>query len=337
MTSLPIRREFLKGAATSGALLFLDPSRLFARPAAWDDESAAPRHEFKFATLSVDRLPELKRELEKLDEKGLVSDHPTFRSYINGFEFTVPKNFPEARSIIVVSQPSFGVEIRFHIEGQVHRLVAPPGYVAGTEASEGLQEEILRRATGSAEGRAEATSLPLKLLAARSGLGAYGRNNICFVPEYGTRHALFALYTEAELADQWREVTLLRKCRGCRICIDQCPTGCLDEERFVLDAGHCVTLYNEVPGEMPDWIDPTVHNALIGCTKCSQGCPANKEYLAAPELLAEITEEESMMLLFQDWQPELVTSVKAKLARLSLSGDLKHLSANLMLLLDAVG
>ena len=94
----------------------------------------------------------------------------------------------------------------------------------------------------------------------------------------GTFLALFAYLTDAPgLEDSWQEPALLEACRDCSICYGICPSNAIRREEFVIDAGRCITLYNEIDGAFPNWILPSMHNALMGCMKCQLGCPENEK------------------------------------------------------------
>ena len=330
------RREILRRGAAGGALcVLLGSGGIFPRRRA-DEGASTSVPPFALATLPVEILPELAREFTALAEGDLLSDHPTFRAYLAGHVFTPPPDFPTARSIVVAAVPNPLTEVAFHLDGEVHRILVPSGYVDHGFDIEVVRKRAAEMATKKGEGRIEAAALPLKLLAAHSGLGQYGKNNICFVPGMGSFHGLTAWYSDHEYPPTGRRALRpLRKCKGCSICIDACPTKCIDAVRFPIDAGKCITLYTEVPGEIPEWLDPRVHHALIGCVKCQYTCPANADLVGDRELIAEIGEDETMMLLLQDWRPELVSAVKAKLARLGLAADLRQLGRNLALWMDA--
>ncbi|HAA85103.1 MAG TPA: hypothetical protein DCE14_01985 [Kosmotogaceae bacterium] len=128
---------------------------------------------------------------------------------------------------------------------------------------------------GFSVGRA---ALPEKLLAARTGLAGYGRNNITYVPKAGSYHRLVALYTDMPCEDyEWQSPSRLDECKNCSACIRSCPTGCIVEERFLINASRCLTYFNESRRPFPSWVNSKWHNAIIGCLKCQMICPANPE------------------------------------------------------------
>ena len=161
--------------------------------------------------------------------------------------------------------------------GRRYPIVISPQYFDDGVTIESVKAAVRRDVVKDPSARLEpARGLHLKLLAARSGLGRYGRNNLCYVEGMGTFLALLAFLTDApELEDSWQEPALLEACRECAICYGICPSNAIRREDFVIDAGRCITLYNEVDGKFPTWILPSMHNALMGCMKCQTGCPEN--------------------------------------------------------------
>ena len=154
----------------------------------------------------------------------------------------------------------------------------------------------------------------LKRLAVRTGLGKYGRNNICYVDGMGSFLTLYAFFTDFSFdEDNWQEVELMNLCSNCKVCLKQCPTGSISEDNFVLDIERCIPLYNEVPGEFPDWIEPSSHNALMGCLRCQLPCPANGEALTKAQKLDSVSEEETEKILDGTFDDALSYSISEKL------------------------
>ena len=123
----------------------------------------------------------------------------------------------------------------------------------------------------------------MKQLAVRSGLAAYGRNNITYIDGFGSFHQLQAFYTDQPLEVHWGKLQMYRLCKGCRICLDDCPTGAIRSSDFVIDPARCITLFNEYPDPLPAWIPASAHNALVGCLRCQLTCPGN-EVAGRPDL-----------------------------------------------------
>jgi epoxyqueuosine reductase len=154
----------------------------------------------------------------------------------------------------------------------------------------------------------------LKRLAVRSGLGQYGRNNICYVDGMGSFTTLLAYFTDYNfLEDHFQDVSLMRRCLKCNICRRKCPTQCIPDKDFIIDAGRCVTLYNEIEGEFPEWLPANAHNALMGCMRCQFDCPQNRDVITKSVRLQDVTEEETHKILAGTTEPELLATLSEKL------------------------
>lgn len=269
---------------------------------------------YKSKTLSVDHLRELQEDINRLKRAGKLSNHKIYRSYLSDKKFEVPESLPSARSLIVMAIFTKLMLVNFHVNGRRHEVMLPPQYY-----SSGLTEEISRNIifkrmiTELGYKIEKARHVHLKLLAVRSGLGRYGRNNLCYVEGMGSLLTLFAYFTDYQFEDNWTEIRMMDCCEDCRICMSHCPTNCITEENFVIDAGKCLSLYNEIEGEFPKWISPEAHNALIGCMKCQLHCPTNSEVIKLTGRLEDVTEEETAKILEGTPDEKLLNSLSNKL------------------------
>jgi epoxyqueuosine reductase len=138
----------------------------------------------------------------------------------------------------------------------------------------------------------------------------------------GTFHALFAFLTDAPwLEDSWRDLAMLEACPECPICYGICPTTAIRRENFVIDAGRCITLFNEVEGSFPNWILPSMHNALMGCMKCQLGCPENEKIGVGVEKGEDISEEETLKILEGKPDDRLLETLGRKLRKFPPAAD----------------
>jgi epoxyqueuosine reductase len=217
------------------------------------------------------------------------------------------------------------MKVIFHANGTPQDIFLPPQYYEDGLTEEMLLDEVKENIIQNSDARVElASKLHLKLLAVRSGLGRYGRNNICYVNGFGSFITLFALFTDyAFETDSWHEIQMMDICQKCRICLHHCPTGAIREENFVIAAGKCVTLYNEIEAEFPDWLPRDVHNALMGCTKCQIPCPANREPLKYTGRLEDITSRETSQFLSGHPDEKTMISVSEKLRMPHMVGSQK--------------
>jgi epoxyqueuosine reductase len=144
--------------------------------------------------VSISHLPSLQKELDSFRAQGMLDDE-FYQRRLSWFRFQVPEALPNAQSLIVVAVPRPQTRAIFTWNGQRRPLILPPTYTAYDDIEEqtgNFLAEILRE-----EGYASAkTALPLKLLAVRSGLGEYGRNNVCYVSVMGSFLQLVAVYSD---------------------------------------------------------------------------------------------------------------------------------------------
>lgn len=279
------------------------------------------------------RTEDLRTAIEGRFEAGLL-DKDSLREYLSFF-YEPPADLVP-RSIIVVAMEALPGHVTFGWKGRQVPVVIPPTYVgfvsrilSAVETLDGWLES---------EGfRALRPRLPLKTLAACSGLAEYGRNNICYVEGMGSFVELAAAVSDMPCdSDPWDEPKAMDLCSSCTICLRACPTGAIAEDRFLLHAGRCLTLHNENSADFPGWIDPSWHNALIGCMKCQETCPGNACVPGRHDDLGSFTEAETGLLLSGTPLVELPPATREKVVMIDFAGDnYELLSRNLAALLEA--
>jgi epoxyqueuosine reductase len=143
--------------------------------------------------------------------EGKLSDNEVFQGYLSDLRFAVPSDFPNAKSIVVLAVSSKVMLVDFHLNGKTQEVMVPPGYYSTGLNKEILQRIVVEEMIKKPGCRIErATGVHLKLLAVRSGLGKYGRNNLVYVDGMGSLLRLFAYFTDYELQDNWTELTMMK-------------------------------------------------------------------------------------------------------------------------------
>jgi epoxyqueuosine reductase len=108
--------------------------------------------------------------------------------------------------------------------------------------------------------------------AVRAGLGFYGKNTLVITQRHGSWVVLGTLVTEAVLEPT---PPLGADCGSCRLCIDACPTGALDEPG-TLDATRCLSYWTQSPQPIPAEYRPELLDQVYGCDICQDVCPWNR-------------------------------------------------------------
>jgi epoxyqueuosine reductase len=113
-----------------------------------------------------------------------------------------------------------------------------------------------------------------KALAARSGLGWYGKNTNILTESFGSFVLLGEIITSLQLHP---DPATSRTCGTCRACLVACPTGALDHE-YRIDSRKCISyLTIEHRGSIPRDLRPKLGNWVFGCDICQDVCPPTME------------------------------------------------------------
>jgi len=108
--------------------------------------------------------------------------------------------------------------------------------------------------------------------AARSGVGFYGKNTLLITRRHGSWVVLGTLVTDVELEPT---PPLDLDCGACRLCIDACPTGALDEPG-TLDSTRCLSYWTQAPAPPPAEYRAELGAQVYGCDICQDVCPWNR-------------------------------------------------------------
>jgi epoxyqueuosine reductase len=285
---------------------------------------------FQARIVSVSHLQELQKEIESLRSHALL-DSQFYQDRLGWFKFQIPEDLPRAQSLIVVAVPRPQTRAIFIWNGQRRPLILPPTYTAYDDITKQV-ENLLAKTLGKKGYKSTGTALPLKLLAARSGLVQYGRNNICYISGLGSFLQLVAVYSDMPCEeDSWQEAAMMTSCEECELCRRACPTNAISSDRFLLRAERCIVYHNEKKGDVPfpEWMATSWHNCIVGCMHCQRVCPQNKDVIQWIGEEEEFSEEETALLLKGVQHDKLPATTLSKLERLSLVDYLDSLPRNL--------
>jgi epoxyqueuosine reductase len=106
----------------------------------------------------------------------------------------------------------------------------------------------------------------------RAGVGFYGKNTLVITRTHGSWVVLGTLVTSAEIEPA---AALGLDCGSCRLCIDACPTGALDEPG-TLDSTRCLSYWTQAPAPIPEEYRAELGSQVYGCDICQDVCPWNR-------------------------------------------------------------
>ncbi len=282
--------------------------------------------------VSISRLSGLEAAIKGRHEKKEFE--PVFFSEcLAFFQYKPSANLKNAASIIIVSVPQPIVQIMFTYKGKARPVFLPPTYI---DSIDDKVKAIIAEALLPYDHKVERALLPVKTLAVRSGLAEYGKNNIAYHPTNGSFHRLVSFYSDLPCGqDAWREPVMMKRCEKCRACIKNCPTKAITEDCFLIRAHICLTYHNEHEGGFPDYIDPSIHKCIVGCMRCQDVCPKNKDVRNWTMEGGTFDEKETLMILQGESLNDLTQSVIEKLERLCLIEYFKLLPRNLKSVLQS--
>jgi epoxyqueuosine reductase len=224
--------------------------------------SALEQNGYRGKIVSVEHLGNLKNDIDTLHRQGLF-DAEFVAEELSGFDFTLPDGIPRAKSLIIAAAPQPQVRVTFTLEDKELPCIIPPTYRYATDRK---IENLLRTHLEPADFHVQMTMIPRKLLAVRSGLAQYGKNNITYIEGLGSFFRLVTFVSDLPCPeDGWQELGFLNDCTSCDICTKACPGGAIGADRFLLHAERCLTFHNERPPEFPAWLNPSWHHCLVGC------------------------------------------------------------------------
>lgn len=112
-----------------------------------------------------------------------------------------------------------------------------------------------------------------RAVAARAGLGWYGKHSNIIVPGHGSWVMLGEMLTELDLEP---DTPLTNNCGRCTICLDNCPTGAIVDP-YTIHAPICISyLTIEERGPIPHHLRELMGDWVYGCDVCQDVCPYTK-------------------------------------------------------------
>jgi len=214
-------------------------------------------------------------------------------------------------------------------EGRLPRYTWSDAYAALRERLDALG----RRLGGAYRVLVDANQHVDREAAARAGLGFYGKNTMLITQRHGSWVVLGTLVTDAEV-----ELTppLQLDCGSCRLCVERCPTGALDEPG-TLDATRCLSYWTQSARPIPEPYRAELGAQVYGCDICQEVCPWNRgvEKRRAGEALDGGAEPVVSLL---DWLRSADGELAARYERLYVPrNDGRYLKRNALIALGNTG
>jgi epoxyqueuosine reductase len=204
-----------------------------------------------------DTMGYLNRDIDKrIDPRvlfpGAMSVIVTGMSY-----FTETKQ--KSPGVPIISRYAYGRKYQDVILGKLELLL---GYI--------------REVNPLAEGKPFCDTAPIleKRWAVEAGLGWQGKHSVVISREKGSFFFIGILILNLEL--EYDKPLIRGYCGECRLCIDACPTGAINDN-CTIDARRCIsnlTIENRSP--VPEYFIPLLGGRVYACDICQEVCPWNK-------------------------------------------------------------
>lgn len=291
---------------------------------------------FKAGIISIKHMGEIQSDMEAaMKNYKDVSTH--IGKYLSGFGYDYRDELPDAKSIIVIAMPQPMSRIYFTLGAKKRAVIMPPMYLLNSSVEGEKQHKKICEVTSTIENilleksfKMRKINLPCKLVASRSGLGSYGKNNVCYVNNESSFYWMGVYISDLPCEeDSWQEAEIMKACTNCDLCGRNCPTGAIANDRFLVYASKCVTLQNESTEDFPEWLNSKCHNSIIGCMRCQIICPVNRNNIKGIEDLGEFDEVETKMILDKTPLHELPDITYRKIELINFTEYYELLARNL--------
>jgi epoxyqueuosine reductase len=175
-------------------------------------------------------------------------------------------------------------------------------------------EELGKRLGGSYRVLVDSNDHVDREAAVRAGVAFYGKNTMAITRRHGSWVVLGTLVTDVEVEPA---APLELDCGSCRLCIDACPTGALDEPG-VLDGSKCLSYWTQAPAPVPEDYRTELGAMVYGCDICQDVCPWNRgiEKRRADRVDADSTEQGTPTVSLREWLERDGAELVAELDRL---------------------
>ena len=180
--------------------------------------------------------------------------------------------------IPTISRYAYGANYHDVIKGKLNKIL-----------------DVIKGFRLEAAGKSFVDSAPVleKAWAREAGLGWPGRHSILINNKIGSFFFIGVIILDIDL--DYDKPFSEDLCGTCRLCIDSCPTGAINENRTI-NVRRCIAyLTIEDKSPVPEELALKMEGRIFGCDKCQEVCPWNKNVKPHKTPEFELPEEIELM------------------------------------------
>lgn len=192
--------------------------------------------------------------------------------------------WPECKSVIIVGFPYPPVlKMKSNTEdyGRIAAYACQEDYHFRIKRElNALVDQIISRINQKIESRIFCDTAPVleKEYGYLAGLGWIGKNSLLINPRWGSFFNIGVVLLNLEVTSI-KPIIIKDLCGECRMCIDICPTHCIQEDRTIF-AGDCISnLTIEHRKKIPKGLREKMGDWIFGCDICQNVCPWNEKWM----------------------------------------------------------
>jgi len=186
------------------------------------------------------------------------------------------ETLPDAQAIIILGVGAYDknaiyTNLRKQLRGKIARTYSC--YPVVRQIAEKVANFIEESGYKAVPGQ----NIPLKFVADRIGLGAYGKNGLLLTEQCGSYVGFRSVLTDMPIApDRFEKMT--PPCDNCEVCLQACPTRALYSP-YKVNPRLCINPLTRKQKYIPPELRLKMQNWLCGCDICQEVCPVNKKLI----------------------------------------------------------
>lgn len=186
------------------------------------------------------------------------------------------ETLPDARAIIILGVGAYDkgavyTNARKELRGKIARTYHC--YPVVRQIAEKLAAFIEESGYKAVPGQ----DVPLKFVADRMGLGAYGKNGLLMTEKCGSYVGLRGVITNMPIAPD-RFDKMKPPCDDCEACLRACPTGALYAP-YKVNPRLCINPLTRKQEYIRPELRAKMQNWICGCDICQEVCPVNRKLI----------------------------------------------------------